>query len=1248
MRKSPTGKGTGMKMKSTKKKKAGTKRIGKSIMAWLLAVVIAVPSLSGSLHTNVLAAQYDTESIGIDAAEAEGNAEPEGEIKEQGEAESVERTEEQPATEAQSETEVQPETKTQSETEVQPETEIQSETDAEPETEIQGETETQPESEEAESEESIESETEIEIETETETATENETEIETETETEAETQTEEWELQAIEGFTLNNEQLADRQKLKSSLSEIKDLREGVDYVAGELVFLAQSLEEAQQIAAGYGSQLKNFADGVGVITLPDDKSVESMLQKVTEAGNIALPTAWPNYIYSAFAEDPFLNVGGGSYQWQHVMLGTAYAWAQGYTGEGIKIAVLDSGINEHEDLEVAESYNYSPVTGTADTADGGHGTQVAGLIAAKRGNGAGGAGIAPEAGLVNIKVLNEKKKGTSEAVLKGLNKAIETGVDIINLSFGESSYDGNCANLIKAAYDKGILVLAAAGNDGSKTMCYPACYTGAYAIGAVQKNKGKTALSNYGTWVKYSAPGEHLWSTANNGEYASITGTSAATAVMSGTAAVVLSADKTLQEKTGEDKVKALIKKMDSGKTAGNGGAASIVYLPKVLGIAVSTANPGAPSFSRENATFTQETVSLEIYAKSALDTVYYSLDGKNPTYKNGVLSGNAIEYTGAFEIGNKSKEVVKAISIDMNGKVSKVVSATYNFKPLVTDISISGNTRVIINGSTNLTANVTPSFAGKKEVKWSSNDSAVKVDAKGKVTATKKAEAGREYMITATAKDGSGISKRIFVMVSDKPLIESVSFTKKSDTITRAGTDIMYSMAAILQVKKVSGGTGTVADVSFTSSNTKVATVSNESGAGKGQVKVLAPGKTVITATATDGSKKKASFTLQVKQSATRISIDGLSEISKGKTVQMKATVSPVNLTTKGVTWKVSPENKGVTVDKNGKVKVAKEATKGAYTITATAKDGSGIAAEKTITVIEKEITKITLSSKNIKIFRVQGNYSSYTQEGMNTAKISAVVDAKTTSGISVSADAYEFISSNPGVATVEQKGSVATVKATGTVTGSTKITCRALDGSGKTATCTVTVCNPPSAISIVPPAGSNGYIGVGKKLKLSAVLEEEYGKVSSKKVVWSSSDESVATVDKSGNVKGILEGGAAKITVKLADNDRICATYMVAVRKAIKSVALDCYPAKGTLTLGVNKVLEGKVLYNGKLFSAADNNVYPRVAIEISNPNCLAVESTGLESVKLRGKKNGTVTVTIKALDGSGVKKNYKVTVK
>lgn len=1207
------------------------------------------------------------------------------------------------------------------ETTLETENAVEDETTAETEGTSEDETVT-----ETESASEIETETEVETETIPETeesTTEIETEIETEDETETaeEIETVEEETSALPGlknYSLSEDQRESKRQLNEHLSQLRDLREGQDYIAGELVFLAETEEEAKEIAAAYGAVLSSFAYGVGVIELPKEIGVMQALETAAASADAAdrgegvvIPPAWPNYIYKANTDrrgvtgvtvvgsettdydaasvdtasytaaannfnDPMLSAASDMYQWQHQMVGSVYAWNAGYTGKNINIAILDSGVYAHADLNVIGNYNF---TTDADAADGdGHGTHVAGLAAAKKGNGIGGAGIAPDANIINMKVLDtnggETGTGDSASVLRGMRAAvpgksysISEKVDIVNMSLGGPSYAQNEADVMKELYDAGIAVFVAAGNDGSKIKAYPAGYDGAICVGAVQENGGRTYFSNYGSWVKFSAPGYTLYSTSNTGDFEAMSGTSQATPVVSGTAAVILSADESIQKLSGRDKVDALIKKMNSGKISGNGGAAGIVSLTKVFKLSTMTAAPGAPEFVTKSQTVTgADQITVTLKAKSEADTIYYSVDGKNPTYKNGVLSANARIYdksAGVLVNEGRASVTVKAIAVNACGKTSKVVSATYKFKPNVREIQITGDDVLLKGKNTTLKATVVPSYAAAKKVEWKSLSPELSVTASGKVTVNASAAAGQTYTIQATAKDNGKVTATFDITVQDAAKVKKVEFkdadgkAKKKDTVNLGKNELFYDLSSYLKVTLIGESEGQLSDVKWSTNNSKIAEVGN-SGIDAGKVTIKEAGTVKITATAKDGSRQKAEFTLTVKQMATSLKITGTDKIAFGKSVKMTATITPSNTASKKVEWAVKESGKGVTVNaKNGTVSVAKTATAGTYTITATIKNGEEILAsdEKKIEVSNNAIESITLKDsenetvKNTTIFRVSGGYYGL-EKGVPTS-ITLTADAK-------GSDAVEFTSSNPGIATVRQNGTTAVVEATGKAAGTVKITCAATDGSKKKAVCTIKVANPMSSLAVVPQGGNDGYVAVGKKIKLSAVIGEDYGSVASKKVTWESLDPTTATVDRNGTVKGVKPGRVA-IRATLQDGSNLGKTYLVFVTKAFKELKLAGFREDTGRIKWTNQIKAGNggyfpVLYDDDTYASVPT-VCPDVAIEIDNSDILWADWEVYDDegrpmygyIRIFAKKAGITTITIKAMDGSNVKKTYRVEV-
>ena len=213
-------------------------------------------------------------------------------------------------------------------------------------------------------------------------------------------------------------------------------------------------------------------------------------------------------------------------------------------GQGIVVAVLDTGLSSHVDLtdNVLGYFNFSDSNTSGDVV--GHGTHVAGTIAALQ-NGIGVLGVAPETKIYSIKVLDDDGSGSYDNITAGIEKAIELDVDIINMSLGsefeapQSFYDA-----IKKAYNAGIIILAAAGND-SGSVNYPAKYPEVIAVSAID-DEGKLAyFSSRGPEVVLAAPGVDIYSTYPDNQYAKMSGTSMATPFASGLCALLLSWRKT-------------------------------------------------------------------------------------------------------------------------------------------------------------------------------------------------------------------------------------------------------------------------------------------------------------------------------------------------------------------------------------------------------------------------------------------------------------------------------------------------------------------------------------------------------------------------------------------------------------------------------------------------------------------------------------------------------------------------------
>jgi subtilisin family serine protease len=173
--------------------------------------------------------------------------------------------------------------------------------------------------------------------------------------------------------------------------------------------------------------------------------------------------------------------------------------------------------------------------------DQGHGTHVAGTIGAGRGNG-GVVGVAPGVSLLAVKVLGGDGSGTNESVANGIVYAADQKVDVISMSLGGPGKSRVIEDAVKYAIGKGVLVVAAMGNENTESPSYPAAIPGVMAIGATTNRDIRSPFSNYGKHISVSAPGSDILSTMPGGRYEALSGTSMATPHVSGLAALVKSA----------------------------------------------------------------------------------------------------------------------------------------------------------------------------------------------------------------------------------------------------------------------------------------------------------------------------------------------------------------------------------------------------------------------------------------------------------------------------------------------------------------------------------------------------------------------------------------------------------------------------------------------------------------------------------------------------------------------------------
>lgn len=229
-------------------------------------------------------------------------------------------------------------------------------------------------------------------------------------------------------------------------------------------------------------------------------------------------------------------------QWGPARIGTAAAWEHTAAGREVTVAVLDSGVDPgHPDLRGAVLPGRSFVAGTtAALDDNGHGTSAAGIVAARGDNGEGVAGVCWSCRILPVKVLDHRGSGTMSAVAAGLVWAADQGAEVASLSLSSTGTSRAIADAVAYARDKGMLVFASAGNTGTSEMRYPAGLPGVISVAGTTSSDARYDWSTHGTWVDLAAPGCNL-TTRSGGGYASFCGTSSATPLAAGAAALALS-----------------------------------------------------------------------------------------------------------------------------------------------------------------------------------------------------------------------------------------------------------------------------------------------------------------------------------------------------------------------------------------------------------------------------------------------------------------------------------------------------------------------------------------------------------------------------------------------------------------------------------------------------------------------------------------------------------------------------------
>lgn len=280
-------------------------------------------------------------------------------------------------------------------------------------------------------------------------------------------------------------------------------------------------------SAALGFQVIHFSQGTLADVLPAMQGCEGLIY------------AEPNYVIHLTNTVP--NDTYWSRQWGPINIRAPQGWDLSTGATTITLAVIDTGVDlTHPDLaaKVVGGYNFIDPTKTPQD-DNGHGTHVSGIAAAITNNNLGVAGVSWGARIMPLKVLNSQGSGTLSNAALAINWAADHGAKVINMSFGSSADTSYMSDAVNYAYSKGLVLVAAAGNNGNSAAFYPAAYPHVISVGATDSNNNRASFSNFGSTLDLMAPGVNIYSTWPGG-YTYLDGTSMASPFVAGLASLLM------------------------------------------------------------------------------------------------------------------------------------------------------------------------------------------------------------------------------------------------------------------------------------------------------------------------------------------------------------------------------------------------------------------------------------------------------------------------------------------------------------------------------------------------------------------------------------------------------------------------------------------------------------------------------------------------------------------------------------
>lgn len=508
---------------------------------------------------------------------------------------------------------------------------------------------------------------------------------------------------------------------------------------------------------------------IHVVDLPNGSAatVAKLLEhhpqlKMVELDRVILSNALPN--------DPYL----GS-EWHLNKVGAPVAWDSAVgMGDGVKIAILDSGVDpSHPDLVGNLIAGYNFMDGNTDTHDTcGHGTAVAGTAAAVSNNSSGVAGVAGKAKIMPVKIAAyDSSAGGCYAyystIVSGINYAADNGARVINVSYVGIAASQAVLSAAQYAKSKGSLVFASAGNNGRDEGLTPT--TALVMISATDENDNLASWSSYGSFVTISAPGTNIWTTNNGGGYGQWNGTSFASPLTAGVAALMMSVSPSTDNLAIESLLYSTSTDLGvAGRDAyfgyGRVNAAAAVQAAAARVVKADTQAPAVAITSPGAGATVSGLVAVNLSATDNVGVVRADLK------VNGTVV--ATDTSGPFGFSWDSAGVangmatVSVVAYDAAGNAGVSPSVTVNVANAVKTVTQTW-TPCASEGNT-------CNFSGTRQVRYGANNSYAVTTATGSISCSNGVFGDPMYGVVKTCDYGDAISSTVTPTPAPMPVVET------------------------------------------------------------------------------------------------------------------------------------------------------------------------------------------------------------------------------------------------------------------------------------------------------------------------------------------------------------------------------------------------------------------------------------------------------------------------------------------